>query len=449
MDAMGANATDLEAELGWLARVIDARMNAYFERDQVGDGASTRVLPNDLRGSSSHYAEFLREHAPSYAERVALVLGLVPHVRPQLLDVFFLRNRTFDRRFTEFGGVMTDAGFFPTVETLAFVLGGTDLATRFGVQRLFEPDHYFARRDILRAVPPRHAGPGSRCQATLELSPEYVGLLTTGETWRPCLGRDFPAQHIETALSWSDLVLHPGTLRQVEEIQTWIEHGHTLMNDWGMASKLRPGHRSLFYGPPGTGKTATACLLGRATGREVYRVELSMIVSKYIGETAKNLARVLDRAERREWILVFDEADSLFGKRTATRDAHDRYANQEVSFLLQRLETFDGIAILASNLRDNIDAAFARRFESVVCFPLPRPEERVRLWRQGFSAEATFDASVDLAAISRAHNLSGGSIMNVIRYASLQALKGAGRPISEADLLAGIRCERAKEGKAA
>ena len=136
----------------------------------------------------------------------------------------------------------------------------------------------------------------------------------------------------------------------------------------------------------------TACLLGKSTGREVYKVDLSLVVSKYIGETEKNLARVFDQAQHKGWILFFDEADALFGKRSETKDAHDRYANQEVSFLLQRIETFDGIAILASNQRENIDEAFARRFESIIYFPMPRPEERLRLWRQGFSPQARLEA---------------------------------------------------------
>jgi SpoVK/Ycf46/Vps4 family AAA+-type ATPase len=221
------------------------------------------------------------------------------------------------------------------------------------------------------------------------------------------------------------------------------------MQDWRMAAKLRPGYRSLFYGPPGTGKTMTACLLGKSTGRDVYRVDLSMVVSKFIGETEKNLASVFNQAEGRNWILLFDEADALFGKRSETRDAHDRYANQEIAFLLQRIESFDGIAILASNLRDNIDDAFARRFESVIYFPLPRPEEREQLWRQGFSPKARFAGDLDLAKIARDYTLSGGSIMNVIRLASLQSLKNDGRPIGRDDLLAAIRIEMIKEGRAA
>ena len=221
------------------------------------------------------------------------------------------------------------------------------------------------------------------------------------------------------------------------------------MRDWNMAARLRPGHRALFHGPPGTGKTLTAALLGKTCGRDVYRVDLSLVVSKYIGETEKNLSRVFDRAQRQDWIVFFDEADALFGKRTETRDAHDRYANQEVAYLLQRLETFDGVVVLASNLHENLDPAFTRRFESVIFFPLPRAAERLELWRRGISARARLDPGVDLAAIAEAHELSGGSIMNAIRHVSLAAIAEGERPITGDDLQRAIRRELVKDGKRA
>jgi hypothetical protein len=370
----------------------------------------------------------------------------VPHVRPQLLDIFHTRNGTFDRRFTEFGGTRdTNGDFMPTAETLAFIVAGGDLAGRLAVQARFDADHAFARHDILRAAPQSRDEP--LLKAALRLSDECVGVITTGEPKRPDFSADFPARHIDTRLEWDDLVLHPGTLTQVREIEVWLRHGVTLMNDWGMGTKLRPGYRALFYGPPGTGKTMTACLLGKATGREVYKIDLSLVVSKYIGETEKNLARIFDQAQHKGWILFFDEADALFGKRTETHDAHDRYANQEVSFLLQRIEVFDGIAILASNQKENIDAAFARRFESIVYFPVPRAEERLRLWRQGFSPQARLEDTIDLKAIAAQYELCGGSIMNVVRYASLQALESGGSLVTLESLQHGIRREHAKEGK--
>jgi hypothetical protein len=435
---------DLELELTWFAQVLDVRFKLYFGHETACQDVFA-MAPPDLSESLSVYASFLQHYQMPFAERVALVLGLVPHLRPQLLDVFHTRNSVFDRRFTEFGGLHGANGdFVPTGDTLAFILAGNSLELRFAVQAMFERDHFFARHNILRLTP---VGDEAQLKAPLRLSEECLSYLTTGKHRRPDFGVNFPARFVETALTWDDLILHPGTRKQISEIESWLRHGETLMNAWGMAAKLRPGYRALFYGPPGTGKTMTACLLGKSTGRDVYKVDLSLVVSKYIGETEKNLAKVFDRAEHSGWILFFDEADALFGKRTETKDSHDRYANQEVSFLLQRVETFDGIAILASNQRENLDAAFARRFESMIYFPMPRPEERLRIWTQGFPPKAHLDAGVDLDKLARDHELAGGSIMNVVHFASLRALEAGDHQITPELLQEGVRREKAKEGK--
>jgi len=204
----------------------------------------------------------------------------------------------------------------------------------------------------------------------------------------------------------------------------------------------------LFHGPPGTGKTLTACLIGKHCGCDVYKIDLSLIVSKYIGETEKNLARVFDLAENRGWILFFDEADALFGKRTKVDDAHDRYANQEVSFLLQRIEEFHGVVILASNFKTNIDDAFLRRFQSVVAFPMPKPPERLRLWQEAFPAQVQLAADVDLPRVAERYELSGGTIMNVVRHALLMSLSRNESLVRREDLEEGIRRELLKEGRA-
>lgn len=438
------NARDLENELAWFARLLDARMKHYFNPEQAAE--TPDLTPPDLSSADSPYAGFVNHYQLSFPERAAVVLALIPHIRPRLLDVFYVKNKQFDRKFTEFGGVFggPDGDFTPTGETLAFILAGDDLVVRFGLQSLFNDDHFFVKHNILRSTP---HGEETQMKAPLRLSDEYLSYFTNGEARRPDFGANFPARFIETQLTWDDLVLQSGTRKQIEEIKTWVEHGQTLLEDWNMATKLRPGHRSLFYGPPGTGKTMTACLLGKSTGRDVYKVDLSLVVSKYIGETEKNLGKVFDQAQNKDWILFFDEADALFGKRTETRDSHDRYANQEVSYLLQRIETFDGIAILASNRRENLDEAFARRFESIIYFPMPRPEERLLLWQQGFSKQSQLDKALDLEKIAHEHVLAGGSIMNVIRYASLEALKNERTLIISEDVLQGIRREYAKEGK--
>jgi AAA+ superfamily predicted ATPase len=438
-DLLKANAHDLEQELGWLAQLLNTRFKSYFEEDSETVDVFS-ILPQDISNSDSAYARFVYQYQLNFAERVALILSLTPHIRPQLLDVFFYKNKTFDRRFSEFGGLYNEPGgeFIPTGETLLFLLAAKDMETRFALQALFDHNHLFFKLHIM-------SGDGNK--APLQLSEEYLSLFTTGQIHQPDFNANFPARLIETQLNWDDLVLHPGTRKQIEEIETWIRHGATLMDDWGMAAKLRPGYRSLFYGSPGTGKTMTACLLGKATGYAVYKIDLSLVVSKYIGETEKNLAKIFDQAEHRDWILFFDEADALFGKRSETTNAHDRYANQETAFLLQRIENFDGIAILASNLRDNLDEAFARRFESIIYFPLPRPEERLQLWRNGFSAKARLDKAIDLEAIARDHGFSGSSIMNAIRYASLESLRRGSETINLDEVQQGIRREYAKERK--
>ena len=432
------NAHDLEQELSWLTRILDARFKLYFEQESEHSAISD-ITP-DLSHAESAYADFVRRHRLGFDERIAIALAMAHHLRPHLLDRFHIKNSAFDRKYTEFGGVIDRHGdFIPTGETLAFICAGDDLGKRLELLRLFAQDHVFHQRDILRLDMQQPDLP--LLKAPLRLGDDCLSACT-GQPNKHHLSTDFPARLIQTQLEWSDLVLHPGTLAQVQEIEIWLRHCDTLMNEWEMGAKLRPGYRALFYGPPGTGKTITACLLGKATSREVYKVDLSLVVSKYIGETEKNLARVFDQAQHKDWLLFFDEADALFGKRSGTNNSNDRHANQEVSFLLQRIETFDGIAILASNLKDNMDAAFARRFESVIYFPMPRPEERLRLWEQGFSTKARFAENVNLNKIAEEHELCGGSIMNVVRYASLQALESGDNQVTQEVLERGIRREK-------
>ena len=242
-------------------------------------------------------------------------------------------------------------------------------------------------------------------------------------------------------------MLEENILTEVNEIRDWIDYGPTLMNDWGMNKKIKPGFRTLFYGPPGTGKTLTASLLGKSSGLDVYRIDLSMVVSKFIGETEKNLANVFDQAENKNWILFFDEADALFGKRTQTSSSNDRHANQEVSYLLQRVEDFPGVVILATNLKANLDDAFSRRFQSMIYFPIPGPEQRKRLWKQVFSEESTLEEDFDLDEIAIKYELAGGAIINVSRYSSMKALKRGSNIILKKDIIEGIRKEFGKEGK--
>jgi hypothetical protein len=441
--ALEESVADLTTELHWFTQVLDTRLKLYFGQESEHQDIEEIQPPEP---SDSEYGRCIREHGLGFAERIALMLALVPQLNPRLLDVFFTKNATFDRPFTEFGGYShpQHQGFLPTGETLAFLLAGNDLRRRLEALQLFAPEHPFRRYRLLALEPGPENGP--LLSGRLALAPDLLHRLCTGREYQPEYSAQFPAQHIETLQAWDNLVLPQQTVMQIREIADWIRYGPTLMDDWGMRRKLRPGFRCLFYGPPGVGKTMTACLLGKSTGKPVFRIDLSQVVSKYIGETEKNLARIFDQAEHKNWILFFDEADALFGKRTEIRDAHDRYANQEVSFLLQRIETFDGVVILASNQRENLDSAFTRRFESMIYFPLPKAEQRMQLWQQGFSPKATLAPEIDLRQLARQYELSGGGIMNVVRYASLQAIANGGTVKLE-DVMEGVRREYGKEGR--
>lgn len=439
------NASVLNEEISWFIKVLDTRLKLYFGHDC--DYKDVHYIePPNYNGIGSLYSDFIKHYKLTFEERVILVLSLIPHIKNQLLDVFLTNNTSTGQGYMEFGGVKTNNGaFLPTVETAIFILAGDNLEKRFSSVRIFEGDHFFSKHNILSIESIHQSEPHT--YGLLKISREFIDYFTTGYVRKPNFGADFPARLIETAMEWDDLVLENYIIEQIMEIKTWLDYKDVLMNDWGLGKKLKPGYRSLFYGPPGTGKTLTACLLGKMTGKDVYRIDLSTVISKYVGETEKNLEKVFKQAEHKNWILFFDEADALFGKRTNVSDAHDKFANQEVSFLLQRVEDYDGVVILASNFKSNIDEAFTRRFQSIIHFPLPNSEERLKIWQKAFSSECVLEEKSDLCEISNRYELSGGSIMNIVRFCSLKALKRENNIILLEDIIEGIKKELQKEGK--
>jgi hypothetical protein len=441
-----ANAQILEREIAWFNQVLEARISIYFRHDNAMDGIH-EIVPPALSGDCTEYARLVRDLRMSADERLVLLLSLMPHIRPQVLDTFFINNKNFNRGFTEFGGWKghTHSGFLPTGETAAFILAGDDLEKRFEIQALFEIDHFFAHNNILWLEPVDKTE--TKLSGALVLSREYLSRLTTGLVHKPDYSIHFPAKRITTELEWPDLVLPSEVMDELTHITTWIQHGPTIRTHWGLGKVIKPGYRCLFYGPPGTGKTLTATLVGKATGIDVYRIDLSKIVSKYIGETEKNLANVFDQATHKKWILFFDEADALFGKRTQTSSANDRYANQEVSYLLQRIEDYPGVVILATNLKDNIDEAFARRFQSIIYFPIPDAQQRLWLWQNLENDRPVFAEDVDLEQLADRFELSGGAITNVVCYGAILAMEQNHGTITWDLFLRAIAKELRKEGK--
>jgi hypothetical protein len=436
-----SNAANLAAAFALLDRLVRARIGG----EEFAPGGSLRL---DFFDDGSALGDFIRARRPAFDEYVTLLLALAPHVRPTLIETAIRESLPREGDFPEIGGRRSADSriLMPTGETATFLLAGDDLEGRLEIHNLFGPDHWFARDGILRLEEAAHGEPF--LSGRIVIARDWLERFTTGRPTAPPFSSRFPAKRISTALDWDELVLAPPVREQIEELHRWARHGRASIEAWGMERRLRPGYRALFHGPSGTGKTLTATLLGKSTGREVYRVDLSTVVSKYIGETEKNLSSLFDAAENRDWILFFDEADALFGKRTGVKDAHDRYANQEVSYLLQRVEEFDGLAILASNFRANIDDAFLRRFNAIIRFPMPTPAERCDIWRRALpERERAGGRATRLSDAMSKFELTGGSIVNVIQFALVEAVAAGRDRLSLADALKGAQREIEKEGK--
>jgi len=441
-----ANLAALAAELDWLEAVIGQVIASYLKHE--GHEGHWRDIPMpDVGHDASIYGRHVREWGLNRFERLTLALALAPHLRPECLDVFFGVNARTERGFTEFGGQVEKSfnGFLPTGQTLVFLISANDPAWRLDALAVLAPQHRFAAEQIISVDPPERNLP--QLAGVLCMSDQWLHYLITGEKVRPELNPEFPASPIATPLEWSDLVLDYHVMAQVAEIRAWLTHGHSLMRDWGLGQKVKPGYRAVFHGPPGTGKTLTAALLGKATGREVYRVDLSMIVSKYIGETEKNLGKVFDVASYKDWILFFDEADALFGKRTQAVTSNDRHANQQTGYLLQRIEDFPGTVILATNLKSNMDEAFTRRFQSMIHFNMPQAPQRLRLWKNAFDGVCELSPDIDFPKLAHDHELAGGAIINVLRYCALAAISNGRRRVEREDIHTGIKREFRKDNK--
>lgn len=273
----------------------------------------------------------------------------------------------------------------------------------------------------------------------------------TGALWAACRAQsrsrlDDLAQRIDSTARWEDLVLPERPLLILRELVRQLRHRTTVYHAWGFAARSARGLglSALFTGPSGTGKTLAAEVLAAELELDLYRIDLSQVVSKYIGETEKNLRRVFDAADDGGAVLLFDEADALFGKRSEVKDSHDRYANIEVSYLLQRMEAYRGLAILTTNLKDALDAAFLRRLRFIVPFTFPDATQRAAIWRRVFPVQTPVEG-LDPERLARL-NLAGGNIRNVALNAAFLAA-GAGTPVGMQHIVQAARSEYGKMEK--
>lgn len=443
-NALVQNILTIEKELKWFEAFLDARL-AHFFNNELGDPFELHPGP-DLSEDESICAKFVNRYQLNFGERLVLLLCLIPHIKPELLDSFLVKDAVTGRFYTIFGGVagQNHNGFLPTGETAVFLLSGTDLLARTTASKLFTENHKFYIFNILKLEESKLGEP--RLSGLLSISEETLSVLTSGNDYEPPFSAKFPARILHSSLTWDDLVLDTNAYDEIETIKVWInQKDNPEWNDVKHSGWMK-GYRVLFYGPPGTGKSLTATLMGNECGKNVYRIDLSQIVSKYIGETEKNLSSLFQLSENKNWILFFDEADALFGKRTEMTDAKDKYANQETSYLLQRIEDFQGLIILATNFKPNIDSAFLRRFQSIVYFKIPGISQREKLWEKALS-RLPGENQVDVLKLAGDYEIAGGFINNVVQFAWLNARKNKSKIITNQDVLLGIKREYAKEGK--
>ena len=423
---------------------MEARMRQYLGQ---GDGVPFRPPGPAETDDAAPLDQLIAEYDMDWEEKVVLLLAIAALARPQAFSIFLAPDQKTNQAPNDFGGIRNreQGTFVPTGETALFIIAAGDMTHRIKAMQLLLPEHFFFRDQILQRPASEEAG--LELCAPLKLSMASVYRLFWGKNYGPDFSVSFPATRVTTAFKWEDLILAPSVMEQIMEIKTWMKHHALIRDEWELNRFIKPGYRSLFHGAPGTGKKLAAALLGSSLGRDVYRVDLSIIVSKYISETEKNLANIFDQAQKKGWILFFDESDVLFGNRTQAQSSNDRYANQETSYLLKRIEGFPGLVILASSSKGNIDAAFARRFQSMVYFPMPSAPQRLQLWHQAFSHGLSLADDVDLEEISEKFELTGGEIVNVVRTLALRAAEREASEATSEDILVAIRKEYQRVGR--
>ncbi|WP_435797540.1 ATP-binding protein [Streptomyces avermitilis] len=437
-------------------RLAGAPFTAYLREHRAGDGLACAAAA--LRGSGQealHFtpgatdarepiAELLRE--ARLRDCVIVVSPLPKDPAPLMralavgdVSVLFIDPQPYDPHWCDHRDpLVLDAPRLRSgaVEAWAAALGapGFDLATVVAPYRL-------GGDRILRAAR------AAQQLATFDGTALTAAHLRLAARQQSASGLERHARRIRPDVGWEDLVLPDKPLVQLHELALRARHRDRVLGDWRLSAGGGRGRGvlGLFAGDSGTGKTLSAEVVAAELGLDLYVVQLSSIVDKYVGETEKNLERIFTEADRTDAVLLFDEADSVFGKRSEVKDSHDRYANMESSYLLQRLESFDGIALLTTNLRANIDEAFTRRLDLVIDFPFPDADQRLALWEHALTHVPRAD-DTDPRAVAGDFELAGGSIRSAVVTAAYTAA-GRGAPVTTADLLEGARREYRKAGR--
>lgn len=408
----------LITEQNWLISCIRTRIAICKGEASNDSGFLERHPRSSILSSHDEYGRLIRKHNFNNEERLLLALALCNHCDPRTLNCFMEspQLQMMSRILKSENGL----SILPTAETFFFLVAGTNYSEYIHLHRYFNTDHPFYKESILDLA---DAAAGvSKFDGALSVPVAYRDLLLYNKYQPPRFSSEFPAHLLTTKLNWSDLVLMPYTQSLLDEMKNRLVHEADVRTWETVTGKLndhmRPGMRVLLYGASGQGKTLTTALFGKLLNRDVYRIDLSAIISKYVGETSKNLRNLFDAAERKDWIIFIDEGDALLGMRADLSSAQSNTAhssNQDVAYILQRIETFDGIIIVATNLANNIDAAFERRFEGRIMYVALSSEMQMKVWNNVWPKKLRMDAGTNLGTLLAQNSLSPASIVNVVQ----------------------------------
>ncbi len=416
-DTSGATAMDdgfLAKEMDWLRMLIEYRCKELVQATNVLSQHNSLNLPTLQDGI---YAGLIEKYKLDDVGRVILALAFATEFDQSIFIPILKLRQLNAKQNMHFGGCVDDARnmFFPSFQTVLFLLAGNNSAQKIKFASQLCQGHVLLDEQIIYSIGDAPLG----MQNTIELDGAYYKYILTGEKPRLDHGRHFPAKLHITSATMDDIVLGKRARDKILPLAYYMLASKKLFYENG-GHKFRKGFIALLYGPPGTGKTYLAGILANTYKKDIYRVDLSQVVSKYIGETEKNLELLFNRLEGKDCILFFDEADALFGKRGEVKDAHDRFANQEVSYLLQRIENFDGLVLLATNHQGNMDEAFMRRINIMVDINRPQKEERMALWKFYLPQGYSFSSPDLLRYLSEKYGYTGANIRNIMEMLSLE-----------------------------
>lgn len=391
---------------------------------------SATHLPLALENNVSPYAQEIQKLGLSHQERLVVLLALYPHIQPDLLDMCLL-SHFFDNALIGGKKSSDKAGFLPTGETALFLLGGDDLMARNQYRYLFDSKHVFTQKGILSLAPVAEGEP--KMSGTLVLSDEYLHRFLHSTPYEPQFSPEFPAQKINTDMTWDDIVLPSSAEAGIKDLLLWIRHYHELMQNKDFA-KERKGYKCLMYGEPGTGKTMTVNVLSQETDHSIYRISLDQLIHKHGSEATKNLAKIFRLARNHDWILFFDEGDALFSKRsTPSHLTQDTLNSQDISYLLQEIEDYPGIIIVATNNLSSMDEALLRRFETIIHFREPNEQLRHEMWQQALKP-FKLNHDINLQEIARKYKKNGEFIKKIKHYLGIRALSKGNMQIDLSEL---------------